>query len=303
MNRRKFVGQVVLGSAVASLAQSRPAAQTTGGLRVKFVGMMGYISRSDQSLLVAMPGSHKMGHFSHVPFLMARAGSRIAKALGLTPMPGVVAGAFDMQLADTQSDAFVFRCLDNCDMEITAQSGDPAVANRATYLAQMQTIRPGKRLRSNLRRWAQTTVTIQGGTLVNSAAHPDAGKVWSFGSYRQRLTDATLYRCNAGTIRLDNGASVSRFRSDGAADELWVVSAAAPRTDAPNPRRLEHGSLLFEFFADAEPVTPTCEEAEGRITLATDMPCASNVASMGHGAAVTAPPFSDLCPGGNWCCE
>jgi hypothetical protein len=293
----------VLGSAVASLAYPRLDAQTSAGLRIKFVGMMGYITRSDRSLLIAMPGEHTMGHYSHVPFLMARTGSRIARALGLTPMPGVVAGAFDMTLADTQADAFAFRCLDGCDMEIRAQAGDSPVQNRATYLAQMQAIRPGKRLRSNLRRWAQSTITVQGGTLINSAAHPDAGKVWSFGSYRQRLTDATLYGCSAGTIRLDSGSRVSKFVSDGTADELWVVSAAAPRTEVPNPKRLEHGNLLFQFFADAEPVVPTCEEAEGRITLATDMPCTSGSASMGHAAARTAPPFSDLCPGGGWCCE
>jgi hypothetical protein len=301
VNRRHFVGQVVLGSAVASFARPRLDAQTTGGLRIKFVGMMGYITRSDQSLLIALPGEHKMGHFSHVPFLMARTGSRIAKALGLTPMPGVVAGAFDIELADTQADAFVFRCLDGCDLEVRAQSGETGVQNRATYIAQMQAIRPGKRLRHNLRRWAQSTITVQGGTLVNSAAHPDAGKVWSFGNYQQRLTDATLYGCSAGTVRLDSGARVSSFTSVGsAADELWVVSAAAPRTDAPNPKRLEHGQLLFEYFADAESITPTCDEAQGRITLATDMPCALGSASMGHAAATAAPPFSDLCPGGSW---
>ena len=304
MNRRHFVGQVVLASAaVVSVSRPRLDAQTAAGLRIKFVGMMGYVTRSDQSLLVALPGEHKMGHYSHVPFLMARKGSRIANALGLTPMPGVVAGAFDMQLADTDSDAFAFRCLDGCDLEVNAHAGGTAVINRATYLAQMQAIRPGKRLRNNLRRWSQSTITVQGGTLVNSAAHPDAGKVWSFGAFKQPLTDATIYSCSSGTVRLDNGARVETFVSSGWGDELWIVSAAGPRTDAPNPKRLEHGQLLFEFFADAEPITPTCDEAEGRITLATEMPCASGSASMGHAAARLAPPHSDLCPGGGWFSE
>ena len=227
--------------------------------------MMGYVSRSDQSLLVALPGAHRMGHYSHVPFLMARAGSAIANALGLTAMPGVVAGAFDMSLADAPADAFVFRCLDGVDLDVTSSDGSRAVDHRASQLAQMQAIAPGKRLRTNLARWAQSTVSVEGGVLENSAAHPDAGRVWSFGNHHQQLTDATLYSASSATVRLHVGSRVATFAAgQSTAAELWVVSAAAPRTDVPNPKRLEHGHLLFEYFADAEPVTPTCEEAEGR---------------------------------------
>ncbi len=270
---------------------------------MKFVGMMGYVTRSDQSLLVALPGAHRSGHYSHVPFLMAPAGSAIAKALDLTPMPGVVAGAFDMALADAPPGAFVYRCLDGVDLAVTSADGTRAVDNRASQLAHMQAIAPGKRIRTNLGRWAQSTVTVDGGLLENSAAHPDAGRVWSFGSYQQQLTDATIYSSPSAMVRLNVGSRVASYLADPAHPaDLWIVSAAAPRGDVPNPKRLEHGHLLFEYFADAEPVTPTCETAEGRITFATEMPCSGGSASLGGATARVAPPHVDLCPGGGWCC-
>lgn len=305
MNRRHFVGQVVFGSAVAALARTPLSAQRSAGLNVKLVGMMGYVTRSDSSLLVALPGAQRMGHYQHIPFLMARNGSPIAKALGLQPMPGVVPGAFDMTLMDVQPDAFAFRCIDGDDLDIIAADGKTAVVNRATQLAHMQAIAPGKRLRSNLRRWAQTTVTVQGGTIDNSAAHPDAGKMWSFGKYRQPLTDATIYRCPSGVIRLNAGPRVLSFSATpNTPSDLWIVSAAGPKTEAPNPKRLEHGHLLFEFFADADPIVPTCEDAEGRITVPTEIPCAgAGFASLRGGYAATAPPHTEFCPGGEWCCD
>lgn len=244
-----------------------------------------------------------MGHYSHVPFLMAPAGSAIAKALGLTAMPGVVAGAFDMTLADAPAGAFVYRCLDGADLEVTSADGTVAVDNRASQLAQMQAIAPGKRLRNNLGRWAQSTVSVEGGLLDNSAAHPDAGKVWSFGAHQQRLTDATIYSSPSALVRLNVGSRVASYLSDSAHPvDLWIVSAAAPRGDVPNPKRLEHGRLLFEYFADAEPITPTCETAEGRITFATEMPCSEASAHVGGATVRVAPPYVDLCPGGGWCC-
>jgi hypothetical protein len=304
VDRRRFLGQVVFATAAVAV-NSRPsliAQPDTGGLAVKFVGMMGYITRSDRSVMVAMPGSHALGHYSHVPFLMARSGSAIATALGMTSMPGVAAGAFDMSLADAPSGAFVYRCLDGCDLEIVSANGAVAVDNRATQIAQMQAIAPGKRLRSNLRRWAQSTVTIQGGVLTNSAAHPDAGKTWSFGDFKQKLTDATLYRSDAATVRMAVDDRVLSFAVDAAAPaKLWIVSAAGPRTDPPNPKRLEHGRILFEYLDDAAAIVPTCDEAEGRITLATELPCAAQTASTRGGASITAPPYTEFCPGGGWC--
>jgi hypothetical protein len=277
-------------------------AQARAGLRLKFVGMMGYVTRSDGSVLVALPGSHRMGHYAHVPFLMARAGTPIARALGLTNMPGVVAGAFDVSVPDDAS--FVFRCLDGADIDVVAEAGG-AVDHRADQIAQMQTIAPGKRLRANLRRWTQATVTLEGGTLDNSAAHPDAGKVWSFGAHRQRLTDATVHRSMAAAVRLHSGAHVLTYMASGdSISELWVVSAAAPTTQVPNPKRLEHAHLLFEYFSDADAIVPTCEDAVGRVTYPTELPCGgSSVAALGGGAARTAPPYTELCPGGGWCCE
>lgn len=305
MNRRHFFGQVVLGSAVLShplTARTRGSEQTAGLLRVKFVGMMGYITRSDRSMLVALPGHHPMGHYPHVPFLMAPTGSKIATALGLTSMPGVVAGAFDDQLVDAPSGAFAFRCLEGCDMEI---GGGGAVSNRATHLAQMYSISRGKRLRNDLRRWANATVALRGGVLDNSKAHPDAGKIWSFGDHKQPLTDATVYSASAATLRLAAGTNVASYTpAPGETADLWVVSSAGPRTDLADPKRLPHVEVLFQYFADAEPVVPTCAEAEGRITLATELPCSTSAsASRTIRASAAMPPFVDLCAGGGWCEE
>jgi hypothetical protein len=304
VNRRHFLGQVVLGSAaVAAVGRPLAAARQQGGLAVKFVGMMGYISRSDGSIFVALPGHHPMGHYAHVPFLMARAGSAIAGALGMSAMAGVVPGAFDDRLVDAPPGSFVFRCLEGCDIDIETANGVSAVANGATQLAQMYAIAKGKRLRNDVRRWAHATVTLRGGRLENSSAHPDAGKVWSFGTHKQQLTDATLYTAADATLRLSVGSRVETFDSANSGDgELWVVSSAGPRSDAPNPKRLEHGAILFQYFADAEPITATCEDAEGRLTEASDLPCNVPSASAGAGvAARMAPPYSDLCYGGGWC--
>ena len=54
---------------------------------------------------------------THVPFLMARAGSPIAKAFGMMPAPGVVPAAFDTELIGTQPADFVYRSLDNTSLD------------------------------------------------------------------------------------------------------------------------------------------------------------------------------------------
>jgi hypothetical protein len=216
-------------------------------------------------------------------------------------MPGVVAGAFDDRLANEPAGAFVFRCLDGCDIDV--DGGISGVDNQATQLAQMHRIARGKRLRNDLRRWSTATVTLRGGRLENSAAHPDAGKIWSFGDYQQPLTDATMYLAAGAAIRLAAGTNVSSYAAtSGDTADLWVVSSVGPRADIPDPKRLEHGSVLFQYFADAEPIAPTCAEAEGRLTLASELPCGSApIASRVGGVARTAPPHVDLCPGGGWC--
>lgn len=308
MNRRHFLGQVVLGSAaVAALGRDTRAIQiASGGLTINFVGLMFYLTRTDRSVLVALPGTHPMGHYDHVTFMMARAGTPAAAALGMTPMSTVVPGAFDMRLANELSGAFVFRCLEGIDLEVEPADGVAAVDHRADQIAQLDVIAPGKRVRGDLQRWSRATVALRGGRLDNAAAHPDAGKVWSFGSHRQRLTDATRYYNPAATLRLASGREVSALTADAARPaEIWIVSAAGPRTDAPNPRRLEHASLLFEFLSGATPVIATCDEAEGRITFPTELPCQSMmVAGLRAGFVSADPPHSELCPGGgSQCCN
>jgi hypothetical protein len=294
----------VLGSAAVSAfsnATLEAGQSVSGGLKIKFVGMMGYVSRNDGSMLVAMPGHHPSGHYGHIPFLMARSGSAIATALGMTAMPGVQPGAFDDRLVNAPAGSFVYRCLDGIDIDVESD-GSSTVTNNATQLAQMNTIAKGKRLRNDLRRWSAATITLRGGRLDNSAAHPDAGKIWTLGSHRQALTDATLFTTNSATVRLSAGARVATYTASATESaELWVVSSTGPRTDIPDPKRLEHGAILFAYFADADPVVATCEEAEGRITLATEIPCAGGSASTARVAATELPPYAELCYGGGWC--
>lgn len=277
MNRRQFVSRVSVGTAAAwaaSVASSAGAAPS-GRLNVRFVGMMGFIERQDRSFLVATPGQHALHHMVHTPFLMARAGAPIAKALGLSPAPGVVPAAFDTELIDSSADQFVFRSLDNAAIDIVSGSAE-AVANGATELAQMNRIAPGKRLRGNIEKWALATVSLRGGALENSSAHPDAGKVWQFGSYSQRLTDAVNFHNAQGestTIRLTSAVEARSFTvRPGETVELWVFSAAVPGTGIEEPTQLEHSTVLFDYLVDATPVVAQCPDATGRAVPPTEMP-------------------------------
>ena len=299
MNRRAFVSRVTLGAAAACTTIARPSlAFSPGKLNVRFIGMMGFIERADRSFLVATPGQHGTHHMVHVPFLMARANTPIAKALGMTPLMGVVPAAFDTQLDGTTPSDFVFRNLENTSIEILSGDRD-AVLNEASQMAELNKIAPGKRVRGNIEKWASTTVSLRGGRLENSTGHPDAGKTWSFGSYRQRLTDAVNYRSTgATTIRLTCATEASTFivGPDGNAD-LWMVSAAVSEARDGNPNRLVHSELLFEYLVDAQPVLAECAEATGRIVPATELPYARPTSASLAGAADGAmfPPLSELC--------
>ena len=191
MNRRDFVSRVTLGVAAACTAVPRvsQASAVSGQLRMRFVGMMAFIERADRSFLVATPGQLATAHMTHVPFLMAKAGSPIAKALGMAPAKGVIPAAFDTELESSNPSEYVYRNLANTSIELVA-GDDNAVVNDSHEMAQLQKIAPGKRVRGNIERWASTTISLRGGRLEDSAAHPDAHKVWSFGDYKQRLTDA-----------------------------------------------------------------------------------------------------------------
>ena len=300
MNRRQFVSRVSLGAAAAACTSfAKPSlAAVNGRVNVRFVGMMAFVERADHSFLVATPGQHSQQHMTHVPFLMAKAGSAAAKALGMAAAPGVVPAAFDTELVNTDPNEFVYRNLDNTSIEVIAGGAD-AVRNQATQMAQLQKIVPGKRVRGNIERWASTTVALRGGRLENSSGHPDAGKVWSFGGYSQRLTDAVNYRTEESTaIRLTSGTDVRSLTIPaGHAAQLWVISAATPDARAGNPTLLEHSELFFEFLVDASPVLAACPDATGREVPATELPYVRPTsASLGAAAAGTMyPPMTDFC--------
>ncbi|MEW6320654.1 MAG: hypothetical protein AB1635_06155 [Acidobacteriota bacterium] len=282
--------------AAARAGASSPTPAPSDGLTVRFVGMMGFIRRSDNSLLVATPGHQATAGFTHVPFLMARKGSAVARALGLAPNPAVNPAAFDMELANANPADFVFRCLDHTDLAIQAGDGQTAVDNRADQLAQIHKIAPGKRLRANVHRWAHATVALHGGRLENSAAHPDAGKIWTFGSYAQPLTDAANFRAGQASVQLTMGADARAYTATGDAETLWVVSSAGPRLTEGDARVLDHGEVLGQFLVDATIPPAHCPTATGMITPATALPCGGTaLASLGGGAAAAFPPYVELC--------
>jgi hypothetical protein len=300
MNRRQFVSRVSLGAAAACTTFAKPslAAASNANLTLRFVGLMGFIERMDRSFLVATPGqSH---HMMHVPFLMARAGSRIADSLGFTRVPGVVPAAFDTALIGTRPEAFVFRSLQNTSLDVVSGDRD-AVKNEAFQMAQMNKIAPGKRVRGNIEKWASSTVSLRGGRLENSSAHPDAGKIWTFGDYSQRVTDAVNFKNTVGdptTIRLTGATEAQSYRvgSDEAVD-LWAFSAATFSARSGSPKRLVHSELLFDYLVDAKPVLPECPDAAGRDVPDTAMPFVNpSSASLGGAAGGTfLPPDSELC--------
>lgn len=307
MDRRQFVTRVTLGAAAACVEFGTPtvASASTGQTNLRFIGMMGFVEREDRSFLVATPGQHGLHHMTHVPFLMARAGSPVAQALGLTPSAGVVPAAFDTQLVGSTPSGFVYRSLDNTALEIVSGTRD-AVTNHASEMAQMNRIAPGKRLRGNIEKWASATVTLRGGRLENSSAHPDAGKVWTFGTYRQRLTDAVNFQNFDGestTIRLTSVTEARTFKSaPGQSSELWIVSAATPDARSENPTKLVHSELLFEYLVDATPILAECPDATGREVPDTELPYVKPTsASLGVVASETRmPPWNDLCYMAAW---
>ena len=236
---------------------------------------------------------------NHVPFMMARAGSRIARAFDLQPMRGVVPEAFDTRLTGTRPDAFVFRSLQNTSLDVVT-GADSGVINEASALAQMSLIAPGKRVRGNIEKWASSTVSLRGGRLENSAAHPDAGRVWSFGNYKQRLTDAVNYSSAVGaqtTIRMTSSRDARTVVfSNSEQDELWIFSAAAMDARNGSPTRIEHSNLVFDYLVDAHSVMAECPEATGRTIPETEIPFVGPTsASMGVIATRTSPPDTWLC--------
>ncbi len=301
MNRRAFVSRVSLGGvAVACTGFGRPAqAATANQVNVRFVGMMTFIERADRSFLVATPGQHAMHHMMHTPFLMARAGSPIAKAFGMTPAAGVIPAAFDTALIGTNPAGFVYRSLANTALDVVSGTTD-AVANHADEMALMNRIAPNKRVRGNVEKWASSTVSLRGGSIGNSEGHPDAHKVWAFGAYKQRLTDAVNYT-NGGaatTIRLTSATEAATFTAAaGEATELWVFSAAQPGESVGEPTMLEHSEVLFDYLVDATPVVATCPEATGRIAPATELPFVHPTSASNGIIASSAsmPPWSEIC--------
>ena len=300
MNRRDFVSRVTLGAAVActTLGKASPSAAQPGRVNLRFIGMMGFVERRDGSFLVATPGATHH-HMMHVPFLMARAGSPAARTFGMTPAAGVIPAAFDMQLVGTRPADFVYRSLANAAIEVVSGS-DGAVSNAASQMAHLADIAPGKRVRGNLEKWASATVSLRGGHIENSSAHPDAGKEWSFGNYRQPLTDAVNYGNHDGratTVRLTSATDAATLTVEaGEGAELWIISAADPGDRQNEPTRLVHSQLLFDYLVDAPPLLAECTAATGREVPPTALPFVRPTsASAGLIAGSTAPPLTDFC--------
>lgn len=303
MNRRDFVGRVALGGAAAActaLAPPASAATPIGRTNIRFVGMMTFIERTDRSFLVATPGQHGLHHMTHVPFLMAKAGSPIAKAFGMLPAPGVIPSSFDTQLIGSKPADFVYRNLDNTHIEILAGRKE-SVENNTQQLALLNNIAPGKRLRGNIEKWASSTIDLRGGQLDDSSGHPDAGRLWSFGRYQQRLTDAVNFSSTEPVvIRVVSGTDVRTFKARaGEAAEVWMISAATPDSRLPDPTQLAHSEVVFEYLVDAKPVHAVCPDATGRKVEPTEVPYVRPTsASAGTGLTASTmayPPMMEIC--------
>jgi hypothetical protein len=299
MKRRDFVSRVALGAAAACTLSKTTHAAVSGQMRMRFVGMMTFIERADRSFLVATPGEQAVRHMNHVPFLIAKAGTPIAKAFGMVPARGVVPAAFDTEFVGSNPSEYVYRNLANTSIELI--SGADAVDNRATEMAQLQRIAPGKRVRGNVERWATTTISLRGGRIENSAGHPDAGKVWSFGNYRQKLTDAVNFTNVNGTpttIRLTSGTDVRSYTvAAGEACDLSMISAASLDARMGLPTKLVHSELVFEYLVDAQPVLAECAEATGREVPPTEIPYVQPT-SASNGVIASGsmfPPATDFC--------
>ena len=159
VNRRHFVGQVVLGSTFASFVRRPLAAQDAGGLRVKFVGMMGYVTQI-RSVVAGRP-SGRASHGALPPCVVSH-GSRRQRRLpglsGLTAMPGVVGRCVrhDARRRPRRRVRVPLPrwCRHRGDIHrrICARS-----TTRRPSWRRCRLIAPGKRLRNNLRRWARST--------------------------------------------------------------------------------------------------------------------------------------------------
>ena len=302
MNRRNFVSRVTLGAAAACTGFGRSAHATPirAGLSVRFIGMMAFIERADRSYLAATPGHHSSRHMTHTPFLMARKGTSIAAAFDMKPARGVVPAAFDTMLLASNPSDFVYRSLDNTALDVVS-GGETAVTNAADQMAKLHRIAPKKRVRGNIEKWASATISLRGGRIENSAGHPDAGKIWAFGNYKQQLTDAVNYRSAADgvtTMRLTSGTDAKSFVSrPGEVAELWVISAAQPGEGIGEPTALEHSEVLFDYLVDATPIVATCPDATGRIAPPTELPFVHGTsAALGAAAGGSAvPPWIEFC--------
>ena len=202
MNRRQFVSRVSLGAAAACTTFAKPslAAAISSKVNVRFVGMMTFVERSDRSFLVATPGQHALHHMTHVPFLMARAGS------ARSPRPSAwCRRQASCRRPSTPSSSTPTPASSSTAISTTPRSRSSRARRRGVesrdQMAQLQKIAPGKRVRGNIEKWASTTVSLRGGRIENSPGHPDAGKVWSFGDYQQRLTDAVNFQARQHSRR------------------------------------------------------------------------------------------------------
>ena len=125
-------------------------------------------------------------------------------------------------------------------------------------------------------------------------------KVWSFGSYSQRLTDAVNFS-NAGrttTIRLTSASEARSFTVPaGEASQLWVFSAAQPNGGIGEPTMLEHSEVLFDYLVDAKPLLATCPDATGRKVPDSVLPFVHPTSASNGIVASEAmmPPMSEFC--------
>ena len=218
--------------------------------------MMTFVERADRSFLVATPGQHAMHHMTHTPFLMARAGSPIAKAFDMKPAAGVVPAAFDTSLDRHAVRASSCIATSTTPHSTSCPASSDAVTNHADEMALMNRIAPGQ-ARPRQRREVGVVDGVAARRQDRKLRGPpgraqgvDVRQLPAAADRRRQLPAATAA---ATTIRLTSAAEAATFtRRPARRAELWVISAAAAWRIG---RRTRRGSntreVLFEYLVDA----------------------------------------------------
>ena len=199
---------------------------------------------------------------------------------------------------------FVYRYLDNTSLEIVSGTSDARHQPGHRDGADAERSRRASACAATSRSGRRPPCRFAAAGSRTPPAHPDAGKVWSFGSYQpaaDRCRELHERRRRRTTIRLTSAADAQDVhgRRPGETADLWVIQ----RGDAGRAQRQpDAGSSTARCCSTTswtpQPVVAECPEATGREVPATELPFVQpdqrqHAASSASGA--TYPPLTDFC--------